>query len=371
MSTSTSTSTRRTPKTGGFHSYETSGGTLWAWKATLTLPDGTKKVVHKRGYRTKTGAVKALNEAVNSSDKGTYAEPSKQPTGAYLATWLDGLQHAPSTIASYRKNVRLHITPYLGSVPLASLTPVMLTELYRKLEKSGRKDGQGEGLSARTVRYIHTIISAALREAVETDLLPKNPAAKAKQPTAKQAAAPEMQPWTAAQLGEFLAWARDNSELHAAWHVLAMTGMRRGELLALRWKDVDFAAGTITVQRSSTLVRIKGERGKVETGPTKSGKPRVVDLDPGTVAVLKAHKAGRGNLNLVLVQPDAHVFGDVNDNVRQPEHFSREWNRTVERCGQVPAIRLHDLRHYADGWVMCPAVAFPLLGAAELVLQSA
>ena len=158
-------------------------------------------------------------------------------------------------MASYRKNVRLHIAPHIGTVPLSGLTAVRLDQPYRALEKDGRAGREGEGLSARTVRYIHTIISAALRDAVDAGLLPANPAAKAHPPTAKQAQAPEMHPWTAPQLATFLAWSREHSELHAAWHVLAMTGMRRGELLALRWRDADLDAGTITVRRSSRSAR--------------------------------------------------------------------------------------------------------------------
>ena len=82
---------------------------------------------------------------------------------------------------------------------------------------------------------MHTIASAALRDAADQDMIKSNPASKAKPPTAKQAKAPEMHPWTAAELAAFLAWSAKHSELDAAWYVLAMTGMRRGELLALRW----------------------------------------------------------------------------------------------------------------------------------------
>lgn len=386
----------------GVYPYQIStGATLWRIKVPVTLNGGTKEV-NKRGFKTYAEAKKARTELLSASANGTYSEPSKQPFAAYLASWLDGLQHSPQTTASYRKNVRLHIVPALGSVPLALLTPAMLTQLYRDLEKSGRQGGRkvrpnaerdeqiaakasrsqayeaiaaeygltrarigqivaaqqnetpqspprGDGLGYRTVRYIHTIISAALRDAVDADLLPRNPAAKAKPPTAKQAAAPEMHPWSAAQLGAFLAWSRDNSELHAAWYVLAYTGMRRGELLALRWRDVDLATGALAVQRSAGLVRVKGEGAKIETGPPKSGKPRVIDLDPGTVAVVKTWKAGRGTLHLSLAQPDALVFGDSEGQLRHPERFSRTWNQTVRRAVKAgvgsPSIRLHDLRH--------------------------
>src|SRR5262249_122512 len=136
----------------------------------------------------------ALRETIVKIRRDDWTEPSRQPTGEYLETWLAGLRHEPSTLASYGKNIRLHITPYIGAVPLMALTPKRLAALYRQLETSGRADHRkGEGLSARTVRYVATILHAALREAVEDGLLAANPAdmKKAKPPTAKQAEAPE------------------------------------------------------------------------------------------------------------------------------------------------------------------------------------
>jgi integrase len=348
---------RRSPGEGGAFQYtiKTRAGKLdkgqrWYWKATVAGPDGVAKPTVRRGFLTKQAALEDMAKAQSASRKGGFTEPSKQPTGEYLAVWADGLRLAPSTVASYRKNVRLHIAPNIGAVPLASLTPVALDQLYRKLEHDGRADHRaGEGLSARTVRYIHTIISAALRDAVDAGLITRNPAAKAHPPTSKQAASPEMRPWTAAQLAAFLGWAREHSELYPAWHTLAMTGMRRGELLALRWRDVNLDAATITVRRSAGLVRVAGEGATITEGPTKTGKPRVVDLDPGTVAVLRAHKRDRGTLALVLAKDDALCFGDINGRLRQPEHFSRTWNQTLARAVgdgiDVPPIRLHDLRH--------------------------
>jgi len=341
---------RRSPHEGGAYSYTTKTGDRWYWKATVAGPDGTAKPRVKRGYQTKQAALAGLRDALSASARGGFTEPSKQPTGLYLVTWLDGLRLAPSTVASYRKNVRLHIAPNVGSMPLASLSPVVLDRLYVQLERDGRADHrQGEGLSARTVRYVHTIISSALRDAVDAGLIPANPAARAHPPTAKQAASPEMHPWEAKQLAAFLGWAREHSELAAAWHVLSHTGMRRGELLGLRWRDVELDAATVTVRRSAGLIRTKGEGADVIEGPTKTGKPRVVDLDPGTVEVLRSWKRERGSLALVLARDDALVFGDINGHHRQPEHFSRTWNQTVARAIRdgvdVPGIRLHDLRH--------------------------
>jgi integrase len=308
--------------------------------------------VVKRGYLTKGAALAGLREALSAADKGAYAEPSRRTTGSWLDEWLAGLRLAPSTVASYRKNVRLHIKPYIGDVPLASLTSSRLTALYRQLEAGGRHDGSG-GLSARTVRYIHTIISAALNAATETEppLLVRSPAAKAAPPSARQARAPEMHPWTADQLAAFMAWSAGGSPLHAAWRTLAYTGMRRGELLALRWRDVDLAAGTITVRRSVGVVRNAGEGAAVTEGATKTGQARVIDLDDATVAVLKSWKRERGELSLRLARPGALVFSNEEGEHLHPERFWRTWKSTLRGCLKAlgdaapPEITIHDLRH--------------------------
>ena len=140
-----------------------------------------------------------------------------------------------------------------------------------------------------------------------------------------------MQAWTAAQLAAFLAWAARDGHAHApAWHVLAHTGMRRGESLA----------------------RCGPGRGHREHPPFgKSGKPRVVDIDPPTVAVLRAHRKARGAVALQLARDDALVFADHEGRHLQPEHFSRSFTDALRRCAKQlaaaapPAIRLHDLRH--------------------------
>jgi integrase len=304
-------------------------------------------------WYTKRAAQDALREMLVDVRRGVLIDPSKQRLGDYLATWLDGLRLAPSTIASYRKNVRLHIVPYIGDVPLAALPTARIDQLYRKLETSGRADHlAGKGLSARTVRYIHTILSAALGAAVDAGLIARNPAAKAHPPTAKQARAPEMHPWDVSQLAAFLTWLRAaHHHLAAAWTVLALTGMRRGELLALRWRDVDLDAATLRVRRSAGIVRVKGQPGTVTEGPTKTGKPRVVDLGAEAVAVLRTHRRERGAMALQLVTADSLVFGDVEGYHLHPERFSRTFGDALARCrrelGEAapPAIRLHDLRH--------------------------
>jgi integrase len=352
---------RRSPGEGGAYSYRvrtradaSDSNERWRVKGLVRQPDGTVKEVNKRGFMTKTEALEWLAKAQVDGREGTYIEPSKQQFGAYGAEVIDGLRIKPQTRASYVKNWRNHIAPYpIAQVPLAKLTGLALTKHYRVLEKSGRKDHKaGEGLSPRTVRYIHTIIHGVLGQAVKDGLLLRNPADAATPPSAREAKAPEMHPWNATQLAAFLGWAREHAPTgYPLWHLLAYTGMRRGEALSLRWRDVDLDTGTVSVRRSAGIVRYAGEGAEMVEDDTKSGKPLVIDIDPGTVEVLRAWRKERGSLALALAKPTALVFGDLEDDHRNGEHVWRQFKRDVTRCRKalgedaVPVVRLHDLRH--------------------------
>ena len=185
-------------------------------------------------------------------------EPSKRQFGEYGEEVIEGLRLKAQTRASYKKNWRLHVSAYpIAAVPLAQLTGQRLTTHFRLLEKSRRKDHKaGEGLSARTVRYIHTTIHGVLGHAVRDGLLLRNPADAATPPTAREAKAPEMHPWAEEQLALFLDWAAEHSQHHALWYTLAYTGMRRGEALSLRWRDVDLERAAVAVRRTfARLIR--------------------------------------------------------------------------------------------------------------------
>ena len=161
-----------------------------------------------------------------------------------------------------------------------------------------------------------------------------------------------MQAWTAAELGRFLGWAdAQDRDLAMGWRLLAATGMRRGEALALRWRDVDLDAGRLAVRRSVGVVKTKGAGEQLVEGPTKTGQSRVVDLDAGTVAALRTYRAARGLLTLELVRDSALVLSELDGSHRHPERFSRRFvgqvAQAARRWGRTNCrvIRLHDLRH--------------------------
>jgi integrase len=308
----------------------------------------------KRRFATYKEARAWLTTARLEVSESRYVPAQRITVGDWLELWLDGLRLAPSTVASYRKNVRLHLVPAIGSVPLQRLTGPAITAMYRELETSGRKDHQTGGLSPRTVRYIHTILKAALREAVDQGVRTDNPADKAKPPSAAAAKSPEMQAWTADQLARFLSWADTTTPDHVpGWHLLAYTGMRRGELLALRWHDVDLEHRRLSVRRSVSVVRVPGEGKRLLEGPTKGKRSRVVDLDAVTVDVLRRWRATRAGVLLQLVRDDALVFGRLEDPWRHqhPERYSARFVENQAKCRAaleadvLPSIHLHDLRH--------------------------
>lgn len=350
---------RRQAGEGGVSAYETKAGTRYLIKYTAVDAHGDRKVVLRRRGRdgqpflTRKAAAEELGDILAEVRRGTHMVPKKVTVGDWLDQWLAGLQLAPSTMSSYSKNVRLHIKPAIGAVQIQALTGARISALYRELEKGGRQDHRaGEGLSPRTIRYVHTILKAALADAVKEGLVATNAAANAKPPSARAAKAPEIHPWTGPQLSAFLTWCRDTGAAQTtAYHLLAYTGARRGEVLALRWRDLDLAQGRLAVRRSVGVVKTKGQPEQIVEGPTKSARARVIDLDPGTVEVLRKWRLERAQASLQLVKDDALIFGTAEGAHLHPERFSRLFSDKVDQCrrklGEAapPRIHLHDLRH--------------------------
>lgn len=350
--------TRRTPGDGGITEYTTSNGPRWSIRYNAPNPNGGTQRVQKRGYTTKKAAKDALRGILRDIDKGQYQPPTKHTISTWLDHWIETKRLRPGTLASYKRTIDLHVKPHIGDVKLQDLTPTRLDKLYRNLETNGSRRGHqaGEtGLSPRTVRYVHTIISSALKAAIHDGLLNTNPADRAHPPTATEAKPDEMTAWTPEQAKVFLDWTRQHRDLWEAWHLLLHTGLRRGELVGLRWGDVDLDGATLSIQRSIGIVLVAGKRTPV-IGPTKTGKARVIDLDTATVEMLQAWRKARAVLGLQLVGQDTYVFGDLAGHHSDPDTLSDRFRRHLAsvqaKVGEdkVPTIRVHDLRHtHASG----------------------
>ena len=221
-------------------------------------------------------------------------------------------------------------------MPLAQLTGQGLTTHYRLLEKSGRKDHRARRGPVRADRPLHPHDrSRHLGQAVKDELLLRNPADAATPPTAKEAKAPEMHPWDAGQLAAFLGWAEEQLAVLPLVAHAGMTGMRRGEALALRWRDVDLDAATVSVRRSAGMVRVAGEEA-VCTRATPSPANRAWSTWTTTPRRCSA-RGGKpaGEWRCSWSRRIRLVFGDIEGGHRNPEHVSRQFLRDLERCAKA------------------------------------
>lgn len=317
-------------------------GDSWELKFPATDPaTGERKFRYLTFKGTKTEAAAKLRSLTKEAAEGAYKAPARTTFGAVLDTWDGTLNVSPKTAERYRELVRLHIRPRLGDVKLQDIRPSVLDRFYVDLLTGERSGGsKARPLAPRTIGHIHRLLVRILSIAERDGLVSTNPARQTVRPKVERS---EVEILNEEQAREVLTKLRGRPIFLIAAVGLA-TGMRRGEMLALRWRDVDLEAGHLQVNQALEETK-EGLRFKAPK--TKHGR-RTISLPSFVIAELRAHKASQGEqrLALGLGKPggDALVFCKPDGLPLAPDSVSDDWRRHV-RTLELPRVSLHALRH--------------------------
>ena len=315
------------------------------WEGRVTVGyDDEGKPIRKSFYgKDRETVAQKINQALNKVYTSSYFEPSRATIKEWLQEWLKGRKAhiAESTHSTYETMIKVHIAPTIGSIKIKDIKTREIQNLLNE-KLAG-------GLSARTVKYIYQTINAGLRQAVKERLIYYNPAEHVELPKQESK---EMRTFTVEELKRFFEVAKDSPH-YTAYYLDLATGLRRGELLGLRWKDIDLEKETLSVWQQLVKSREKPRLKLKETKTPKS--KRTVKLDPATIALLKFHKKRQEKLRESLgeycskVNPDGYqdqdlVFCIGNGKPIDPDNFRRHFNLILEKA-ELPRARIHDLRH--------------------------
>lgn len=291
---------------------------------------------------TKKDAEKRLSEILHQLDNGTYMKPEKTTLAEYLERWLNDYVRpnlGPRTAEGYESIIRCHISPSLGNITLTRVKPEHIQQYYSEKLNSGRYDGKGE-LSRTTVSHHHTCLHRALKMALRWGLIKNNPADAVTAPRPQRT---EMKTMNEKDLSIFLESAKE-TPYYVLFYLALYTGMRRSELLALRWSDVDLLLCQIYVSRSLHRLRT-GDL--VFREPKSAAGRRMVALPPSIALLMQKHKdeleSQRSILGLALADNDL-VFSNIEGKPLLPDTVSHAWMKVIKRAG-LDGIRLHDARH--------------------------
>ncbi len=308
---------------GSVQKYSGKRGVSWSYVIDLgRTPEGKRDQKRRRGFPTKKAAEEAMQRELHERRSGTYVERTPLTVDTYLKKWLAHYAPtvAPSTAAIKERHVRLYLSPALGAIDLASLSPLQVQDAYAKMQ---------DRLGPATIGIIHRTLRLALEQAARWDLVPRNVVTAAKPP---RVARRERRIWSSEQTAAFLASTRDDEKYGAIWAVAAGTGLRRAELLGLHWSDVDLERNLLTVRKSRTK--------------TPAGA-RTLRLPKPAATALRAHRARQNVRRLALGSGwhDTDIVFDQGDGRPLPARtVNGAFTRAILRSN-LPAIRLHDLRH--------------------------
>jgi integrase len=271
---------------------------------------------------------------------GTYIEPSKITVAQFLDRWLDHIksQVTPKSHERYSGLVKKNIVPALGALLLTKLRPVNIGEAYSAALKNGRKDGRSGGLAPRTVGHMHRVLKQALSQAVKWELLARNPTDAVDPPKV------EWKPVSTYDLSETaqILEAVRGKPIFMPALLAVMCGLRRGEICALRWRNVDLDGAQLAVVES-----VEQTKSGLRFKSPKSGKGRKVALSPTVVDELRLHRARLAQELLKLgkrIADDDFVVSHPDGSMLPPIHVSQQWGFAIAKTG-LAKLRFHDLRH--------------------------
>lgn len=279
-------------------------------------------------------AKKRLSELLHQIDTGNYMQPSRTNVADYLTTWLADYVKpnlSPRGYERYESIVRVHLVQATGSIPLTQLRSNHLQKHYSAMLEAG--------LSPRSVRYDHVVLHKALATALKWGLIARNVADGVDVPRAKRS---DMQTWDETEVNQFLEAAKD-TQYYPLFYLALFSGMRRSEILALRWQDIDFIYSQVYISRS--LHHLK-DGTYIFTQPKSEKSRRTIALPPSAYLVLQDYRKQKEAEGLLLDTPlkDTDLAFSALGKPLRPNTVSRAWSLLATKAG-VKVIRLHDARH--------------------------
>jgi integrase len=318
-----------------------------SWELRYSL--GTDVATGKRHVATTTvkgnrrAAEKELRRLLRALDTGEHVDPSRMTVREWLATWLTAVREevAPKTYERYAEVVRHFLVPAIGGLPLAKLAPAHLQQAYSAWAVGGRRDGKKGGLSPQTRRHMHRILNSALARAVEQQLLARNPAEafRKRLPKVERREMATLSPRQSAQL------LAEIKHTRVYWPVLLAlaTGMRRGEVFALRWRNLDLDRSLLRVMES-----LEQTKSGIRFKAPKTDRTRTITVPAFAVAELRRLKRQQAEELLMLgirQSGETLVCARADGMPLQPQSVTHQFTRLVARIKDFPRIRFHDLRH--------------------------
>lgn len=319
------------------------GGAYTYWEARITVghnPGTGKQIQRSFSGKTQKEVREKMQAAAVALNEGTYQQPSKMTVGEWMDIWardyLGGVK--PMTVLNYEQHIKNQIRPALGAIKLGALNTHTIQNFYNDLRKS---HGEKRGLSAKTIKCIHSILHEALQQAVAVGYIRFNPSDACELPRVEKK---EVKPLDSEAIGAFLKVIQ-GQRFEILYLVTLFTGMRRGEVCGLTWDCVDLDKGTILINKQ--LQNIPGQPGAYRLVSSKNGKGRTITAAPTVVVALRRQKAKQSADRLKagkLWQDEGFVFTDDIGHHVSPHSVYHHYKKLVASIG-FPEARFHDLRH--------------------------